>query len=111
MTIAEKRGLRDAALTRILEIDAELAEMRRMWAAEGIQTPYAKRARLDAERTRLNLKLHQLRVAIRALEKEEKELKKAKFSTVLVSLLIDRGHGDLVREAERASLEAIITPK
>lgn len=105
MTIGAKKERRDVVMTRILQIDAESAEHKRLWLNDGVETPLSIRVGLTAERANLNLELHRLRLEIHALEKAEKALGKAQFTAVLVRMLIERGHGEIVREAERASLD------
>ena len=111
MSIGAKKERRDVVMTRILEIDAETAEHKRLWLNDQIDTPLETRVGLTAERARLNLELHKLRLEIHALEKAEKALGKAQFTAVLVRMLIERGHGEIVREAERCALDATMAAR
>lgn len=87
--------------TRRLEIAADLAERRRAFFADGVSTPMAERAALEAEDAKLALELRQ----IGAAAVQEKAARQAQLRSSLLSKLLDvlkeRGLGDLVTEAER----------
>ena len=96
-----------AKRTRLLEVDAELAEASRAYFADGISIPRASRAGLMAESKRLQLEIHRLNFAM----KEAKLAALAFNRTSVLNLLIEKctaaGHQALVEAARAESLEAL----
>jgi hypothetical protein len=69
--------------------------------------PRGVRSGLEYETAALNVERINLNVMIEAGKKASDELKRAHFTTMLVRVMNERGHGSLVQEANRASLDAI----
>ncbi len=96
---AEARA--SAIRTRRLEIAADLAERRRAFFADGVSTPMAERAALEAEDAKLALELRQ----IGAAAVQEKVARRAQLQASLLAELLkvlselDLGH--VIAEAER----------
>lgn len=111
MNLHDLKQRRDAITTRLLEIAAELAEMKRAWLADHAATDHAHRATLEAEQAALELERHQLRMALGLFGKAERKLRDATAHAVLIGLLNERGQGELVQEAYRLAIErqAMIT--
>lgn len=105
MNLHEMKQRRDAITTRRLHIEAELAEMKRAWLADGASTNQAHRATLEAEHAALELERHELRLVLDMAGKIERRLHAATTHAVLIGLLRDRGLGELVVEANRLAIE------
>lgn len=105
MNFHEMKLRRDAITTRLLQIAADLAEMKRAWLADGEQTDQGKRATLEAEQATLQLELHELRLVLTLSKKVEARLHSVTAHAVLIALLKDRGLGGLVVEANRLAIE------
>jgi hypothetical protein len=110
-SLHDMKQRRDAITTRLLQIQAELAEMKRAWLADGKQGDHGRRATLEAEHAVLELEKHQLRLVLDQASKVEAQLHAATVHAVLIGLLKDRGHGALVIEARNMATErqALVT--
>lgn len=105
MNITEAKAQRDAINIRVLQIEAEMLERKRQFFSEGIATPPAERIKLDAERAKLVLERQHLFDFIRSNKAaEQRERSNASF-TALKRLLVERGMGELVVEADRIAAD------
>jgi hypothetical protein len=95
----------EALVARALEVRAELAEMKRAWMADGANTDQARRATLDCELAVLAVEKNALDKALRDAKKAERAYSNALASAQLIKLLMDRGMGSLVVEANRLALD------
>jgi len=109
MKAGEMKQRRDEVITRMLEIEAELKEMKRIWLTEGKEGAPGVRATLEAESAALNCEKNKLNLAIHAGKKAEQAYKQATFTATLVRLLQERDMAELVREAERISMDMMIS--
>ena len=97
-----------AIKTRRLEIAADLAERRRAYFADGVESPIAERATLEAEDAKLALELRR----IGAVALNEKAARRRQLNASLLANLLDvlkeQGLDHVVAEAERRSAAAAI---
>lgn len=108
MNIADRKARRDHLRTRVLEIDADLARSKRAFVIDGIERPYSERVALEAERAEAMLELRQHELAIKQDRKAESLLKQASLLSTLVSVCRERGLSDVVDEARRRSIDALM---
>lgn len=92
--------------TRRLEIAADLAERRRAFFADGVSTPMAERAALQAEDARLALELRQIGAAAVQAKVERRVQLQSSLLSQLLALLDERGLGDVIAEAKRRASAA-----
>lgn len=105
------KARRDAITTRVLAIDADLAERKRLYFVDGIQTPLTDRVVLEAERTKLVEERHKLQLLIHA-NKTDTQIHRSRTSYgYLVRALQEAGMHDMVREADRRATEQTSTTK
>ena len=109
MKAGEMKQRRDEVITRMLEIEAELKEMKRLWLTEGKEGAPGVRATLEAESAALNCEKNRLNLAIHAGKKAEQAYKQATFTATLVRLLQERDMAEIVRESERISMDRMIS--
>jgi hypothetical protein len=93
----------DTVIVRMLEIDAELAEMKRRWYSNGEQSDHVRRSALEAEKAKLAIEKHRLHRHIDAIRRAQRERDQRSFQAVLVRMLEERGHGAIVAEAQRVA--------
>jgi hypothetical protein len=108
MNVGEMKVRRDTVRTRIDEIDAQLAEMKRSYVVDGVNGDLRVKATLAAERANAKLELGKLDLAIHAERKTELAIKHASFEWVLLSILQERGFAELIKEAQRISMDRFI---
>jgi hypothetical protein len=106
MNLKQAKERRAFLVARTLEIEAELAEMKRAWHA-GEEKPGAQlvRTTLEAERAALSVEKNALHGKINAAKKAEKEFMELTMHATLVRLLHERGLSDLVVEAKRMAVD------
>lgn len=109
MEIGSLKNRRDEIVTRMLEIEADLSERKRKWAAGIEERPLAERAALEAEYARLKLEKNHIDISLHAGKVAARAVKEATFTATLVRLLQERGMSELVMEAERAALDAALS--
>lgn len=104
--IGAAKERRDTLRARKLEIIAELSEMKRKYICDQVEAPMSVRATLEAERDRIIAELNQLDQYIHANRKADEALAHTSLLQSLIAILKARNMGELVREAERASIDA-----
>jgi hypothetical protein len=103
MKNSEMKARRDVIQVRLLEITAELREMKRVYVVDGGNRPFELRVSLEAEYAALQLEKQKLLFAINTEWKAQKMIRRADFTAVLMRLLNENGMSDLLRQAERIS--------
>lgn len=109
MKIGEQKERRDMVVSRMLEIEATLAEMKRKWLVEGVEGPLGVRATLEAEYAALKCEKNDLLMSLHAWKKAEQALRQATFTATLVRLLKERDLAQIVKDAERISTDALLS--
>lgn len=107
MNTGAMKQRRDEVITRMLDITATLKEMKRAWIVTGQDTDFEIKAALESEYANLACERNKLCLAIHADKKAEQVYTRATFTATLVRLLHTRGLTELVREAERISMDEI----
>ena len=108
MNLGEMKTRRDVIDERVCVIGQVLAEGKRRWLAERVEGPTGQRAALQAERAELCLERNRLCAALHAAQTAENLIRQHSFTATLVGLLQDRGHAELVVEAERLHLDRMM---
>lgn len=106
MKYSEVVARRSEIIQRELDITAELAENKRLWVAEKIETDFAHRITLEAELAQLAVEKNLLHRVYEGTKKAVKTYRHAQGHALLIKLLIERGLGDLVSEADRMAIDA-----
>ena len=105
MTIGATKERRDELRARLEEITAALSGISERYTCRNIQTPLAERCSLAAERDVVKQELGVVHQSLHKTKKAEQAYKAAMFTAVLVRELNKRGMGDIVREAQRMSMD------
>lgn len=92
---------REEITTRVLAIDAELAERKRAFFCDGVPSTQRERSTLEAERAALLRERHELHLLLRGSRNVINEARRARIHAVLVRSLIAAGLQHMVDEAER----------
>jgi hypothetical protein len=92
---------------RILEIESELAEMKRRYIVDGIEGDLARRVTLEAELASLSIVRFKNRVEAEERKMAAKETKAQKFQALLCAKVEAAGLSHLIKEAQAESLEYI----
>jgi hypothetical protein len=110
--IGTLKARRDALTARVLEIEADLAEMRRAWACDGTEGDLKVRRTLEAELAVVAVERNRIYAQLRALKHSEQALRDASLTAALLHVLHTNGLYDLVEAAQRLSLDRLqATPK
>lgn len=89
----------------LLAVEAEMAEHRRAYLADGVHCPVAVRAELESRRAAMRLEIHDLRPEVVALHESAKKQKHATFLHLLVQECQRNGQSHLVDAARQGSVE------
>lgn len=92
---------------RILEIECELAEMKRRYIVDGIEGDLRRRATLEAEMAALAILRHKNRVEAAEKKTAAKDAKGQSFMAILCKKVEDAGLTSLIKEAQDESLQYI----
>ena len=93
--------------TRRLEIAATLAEWKRAYIVDGMPRPLSDRVTLEAEDAALALEARRLAVVANDAMQARRQAINARLLPQLLALLKERGHDDLIAEAEQRSAAAM----
>lgn len=105
MKLSEAKARRDEIVARVLQIDAELLEMKRAYFADGVQAPMVDRVDLESERANLLVEKHYLGTAIECTRAAQKQYRSTLAHAALLRLLTERGLSHLVVEADRIAMD------
>ena len=94
--------------TRLLEIAATLAEWKRAYFVDGIERDFCDRVSLEAEDAALRLELHSIKSAAMRERLERRIRLNASLLAHLIELLTERGHEELLQEAQRKADESAL---
>lgn len=97
----------DSVKLRILEIESELAEMKRRFFVDGVEGDFRRRTTLEAELAALSIQRFKFRTEEAALKAQARELKGNTFLAVLCKKVEDAGMASLIEEAKAESLQAV----
>lgn len=93
----------DALKGKLLVIEAELAERKRIYLVDGVQTPLAMRTTLEADAAKLRVQLHTMRREVRIAHEKAREEKSKAFLRLLIDECNREGVSHLVDRANRDS--------
>ncbi len=96
-----------AIVLRRLEIAATLAEWKRAFFVDGIERKFEDRLTLEAEDAALALEKRVIGGKVEAAKVERRRRQNATTLAQLVTLLTERGMGDVIAEAEKRAAEAL----
>lgn len=92
---------------RRLEIAATLAEWKRAFFAEGIERKFVDRLTLEAEDAAIAFEARVIGRKVEAAKVERRRRQNTATLAQLITLLTERGMGDIVVEAEERAAEAL----
>lgn len=101
----EMEGLQQSASIRLLEIDAELKEMKRVYLLEGKSGDHGRRATLEAEYAQLMLERARRKAVMQTMRKEQDRDRQALFVVTLTGLLKDLEMHEVIRQADRIAAQ------
>lgn len=110
MTLSELHEKREAIAGRMLQISADLTEMKRVYIVENKHGDFKVRATLEAEHAALALGRHQTNTEISARKNDAKQRTAALELAIQTRLLHERDLGEVVAEARRLADEACGAP-
>jgi hypothetical protein len=108
MSIGAAKQERDAIRARHFEIEARLAEMKRLYVVDRINQDFAERCALEAELAGLRVRKNQVDLVLHAAKKAEAAYKRASFTAILVKMLHDAGLAEMVKQADRQALDEMV---
>ena len=92
---------------RGLEIERELAEMKRRYLVDGVHGDIQQRATLEAELAQIAILRHKARIADAEAKAAAQEVKAQRFMALLCKKVEDAGMASRIKEAQAESLDYI----
>ncbi|MBC7604333.1 MAG: hypothetical protein H7255_16940 [Ramlibacter sp.] len=106
MTLGEAKARHEVLIERQLEIECELAEMKRAYIVEKTENSFPARVTLEAEAARIAVEKYAVVKIMNASKNAEKAYRALLAGAILVKILNARGLGELVVEANRLAIDA-----
>ena len=101
MKLSDAKARRDVLVVRELEIRAQLADMKRAYIVDKVESDFALRTTLESELANVSLEKHQMIRRVNQTRDALKAYRTTLSHAVLIRLVTDKGMGDLVVEADR----------
>ena len=105
MQLGEAKKRREDIITRELNIHATLAEAKRAWVVDKLESSFSVRTTFEAELATLAVEKHRLTVQLNDSKNGMRVYRTTLAHAILIRLVTDRGMGALVIEADRAAID------